>query len=150
MPPRLQLIAGAVVATIYENIGSGALDIDRKKDTRMVMFGKRMTRLLLLSAFAFEVLSIFVTTVTGTMLLSHTEHSLDVMFPSKMVNKYTTPLSFLHDNFEFEYLTANLSFLQGLLNWLGAIALGHILPSGESTDSRLMNQFIGLCLAVRT
>ena len=93
-----------MIATIYENVGSGSLDIDRKNDTPLVMFGKRLTRLLLLSAFAFEVLSIFVTTVTGTMLLSHTEASLDAMMPSKMVNKYTTPLSFLHDNFEFEYL----------------------------------------------
>jgi hypothetical protein len=60
------LVAGAVIATIYENIGSGALDIRADSDTRWVMFGKRITRLLLLSAFAFEVLSIFVTTVTGT------------------------------------------------------------------------------------
>ena len=100
-----QLVAGAVIATIYENVGSGSLDIDRNNDTRLVMFGKRLTRLLLLSAFAFEVLSIFVTTVTGNMLLSHTEASLDAMMPSKMVNKYSTPLSFLHDNFEFEYLS---------------------------------------------
>lgn len=98
------LVAGAVVATIYENIGSGALDIDAQKDKKWVKFGKRVTRLLLLSAFAFEILSIFVTTVTGTMLLSHTEASLDAMMPTKMVNKNTTPLSFLHDNFEFEYL----------------------------------------------
>lgn len=140
------LVAGAVIATIYENIGSGALDIDAKKDKSWVKFGKRVTRLLLLSAFAFEILSIFVTTVTGTMLLSHTEASLDAMMPTKMVNKYTTPLSFLHDNFEFEYVTARITFLQGILNWLGAIALGHILPSGESIDSRVMNQFIGLTL----
>lgn len=42
--------------------------------------------------------------------------------------------------------TARITFLQGILNWLGAIALGHILPSGESIDSRVMNQFIGLSL----
>ena len=96
------LVAGAVIATIYENLGSGALDIDAKKDTRAVKFGKRMTRLLLLSAFAFEVLSIFTTTVTGTMLLSHTEASLDALCPEHMINPNTTPLSFLHDNFEFE------------------------------------------------
>lgn len=96
------LVAGAVIATIYENIGSGALDIDRENDTRAVIFGKRCCRLLLLSAFGLEVLSIFVTTVTGTMLLSHSEASLDAIMPSKMVNKDSTPLSFFHDNFEFE------------------------------------------------
>ena len=144
------LIAGAVVATIYENMGSGALDINASKDSKWVIFGKRCCRLLLLSAFACEVLSIFITTVTGTMLLSHTEASLDAYNLNKMVSKYTTPLSFLHDNFEFEYLTARITFLQGLLNWLGAIALGHILPSGESTDSRVMNQFIGASLLLRT
>jgi hypothetical protein len=87
---------------------------------------------------------------TGTMLLSHTEATLDARMPTKMINQDSTPLSFLHDNFEFEYLTARLTFLQGILNWLGAIGLGHILPSGESTDSRVMNQFIGLSLMLRT
>ena len=139
-----------MIATIYETLGSGALDINRQEDSRLVMFGKRVCRLLLLSAFALETLSIFVTTVTGTMLLSHTEASLDAMMPTNMVNAETTPLSFLHDNFEFEYLTARITFLQGLLNWLGAIALSHILPSGESMDSRVMNQFIGLSLLLRT
>jgi hypothetical protein len=86
----------------------------------------------------------------GTMLLSQTEAALDARMPTKMIHKDSTPLSFLHDNFEFEYLTANISFLQGILNWLGAISLGHILPSGESTDSRVMNQFIGLTLMLRT
>eukprot|EP00977_Amphora_coffeiformis_P018396 scaffold6439_cov167-Amphora_coffeaeformis.AAC.12 len=185
------LVAGAVIATIYENIGSGALDIDTQKDSKWETLGKRVARLLLLSAFALEVLSIFVTTVTGTMLLSHTEASLDALCPTSMVNKFTTPLSFLHDNFELEYLTARITFvrilfgnliyhictvsamtsfcckhmhlrfanitthfgmaqLQGLLNWLGAIALAHILPSGGSADSRAMNQFIGLSLILRT
>ena len=55
-----------MIATIYENIGSGALDIDPKNDNRWVKLGKRLTRILLLSAFAFEVLSIFVTTTTST------------------------------------------------------------------------------------
>lgn len=97
------LVAGAVVATIYENIGSGALDIG-KDDTEMVKFGKRLTRFLLLSAFAFEVMSIFVTTVTGTMLLSKPEHVLDAML---VITKDTTPLSFLHDNFEVSKTPVN-------------------------------------------
>ena len=62
------LVAGAVIATIYETMNSGDLDI-AKIDRPIVRFGKRLTRVLLLSAFAFEVISIFTTTVMGTMLL---------------------------------------------------------------------------------
>ena len=140
------LVAGAVVATMYENIGSGDLDI-QEQDTRVVRFGKRLTRVLLLSAFALEVMSIFVTTVTGTMLLSQTEDDLDALVS---VTKDTTPLSFLHDNFTFEYLTARITFLQGLLNWIVAIAITHILPSGESREMRPMNKFIGSSLILST
>lgn len=140
------LVAGAVIATIYENIGSGALDIE-DEDTKIVKFGKRVTRVLLLTAFALEIMSIFVTTVTGTMLLAKTEDMLDAMVE---VTKDTTPLSFLRDNFEFEYLTARITFLQGLLNWLAAIALGHIIPRGESKETRLMNKFIGSSLVLST
>lgn len=139
------LVAGAVIATMYENMGSGALEIE-DKDSKAIKFGKRLTRSLLLSAFALEVISIFVTTVTGTMLLSKTEDMLDEMV---QVTKETTALSFLHDNFEFEYLTAGITFLQGLLNWLFAIALSHIIPSGEeSKQTRAMNKFIGSALVL--
>ena len=134
------LVAAAVVATIYENMHSGDLEID-KSDGRWVQLGKKLTRLLLLSAFALETLSIFVTTVTGTMLLSR-KH--DQMF---IANKdVTTPLEFLKENFEFEYLTASITFLQGLMHWLAAIALGHVLPSpGDAPDTpteAALNKFI--------
>ena len=145
------LVAGAVVATIYENMSSGALDVDRRKDTKWIRLGKRLTRVLLLSAFALEVLSIFVTTVTGTMLMSRTLDYMDEIVP---VTEATTPLQFLRDNFEFEYLTARITFLQGLLHWIAAIGLGHIVPtsSGDNGDddnktdtveAREMNKFIG-------
>lgn len=139
------LVAGAVVATMYECIRSGDLEI-QDDDTKTVRFAKRFTRVLLLSAFALEVMSIFVVTVTGTMLLSKTEDALDEMV---QVTKTTTPLSFLRDNFEFEYLTARITFQQGLLNWLGAIALTHFIPTGESKHTRAMNKLIGsaLCLS---
>ena len=134
------LVAAAVVATIYENMHSGDLEID-KSDGRWVQLGKKLTRLLLLSAFALETLSIFVTTVTGTMLLSR-KH--DQMF---ITNKcVTTPLEFLKENFEFEYLTASITFLQGLMHWLAAIGLGHVLPSpGDAPDTpteAALNKFI--------
>ena len=135
-----------MIATIYETIGSGALDIDGK-DTKRIKFAKRFTRYLLLTAFALEIISIFVTTVCGTMLMSRTEDVLDALVE---VTKDTTPLSFLHDNFEFEYLTARITFLQGLLNWILAIALGHFIPGDESKETRVMNKFIGSSLILST
>ena len=114
------LVAGAVIATIYENIGSGALEV-REKDTKVVRFMKRLTRVLLLSSFALEVMAIFVTTVTGTMLLSRTLDYMDEIVP---VSAETTPLAFLRSNFEFEYLTVRIAFLQGLINWVVASTYG--------------------------
>lgn len=138
------LVAGAVVATIYENISSGELDIEAM-DGRWTRLGKKFCRVLLLSAFALEVMSIFVTTVTGTMLMSR---SMDVMAKIVPINEFTTPLSFLRDNFEFEYLTARITFLQGLLNWLAAIGLSHWIPTkSETASTRVMNKFLGVSLA---
>jgi hypothetical protein len=122
------LVAGAVVATLYENMHSGDLELS-ERDSKWVQLGKKLTRLLLLSAFMMETLSIFVTTVTGTMLLSQT---VDQMSLSNVVIE--TPLEFLKEHFEFEFLTARIMFLQGLLNWLAAIALGHLLPSNKEGD----------------
>ena len=136
------LVAGAVIATIYENIGSGALDV-RRKDTYLVRCTKRLTRVLLITAFALEVLAIFVTTVTGTMLLSRTLDYMDEVVP---VTLETTPLAFLRSNFEFEYLTARIAFLQGVLNWMTAIALAHYIPNATTGVTRKMNQFIGTLL----
>jgi hypothetical protein len=134
------LVAAAVVATIYENIHSGDLEIVAS-DGRWVQLGKKLTRLLLLSAFALETMSIFVTTVTGTMLLSR---KVELMGLSEKA--VTTPLEFLKENYEFEYLTASITFLQGLLNWLAAIALSHLLPSPnadpDSPSEVALNKFI--------
>ena len=137
------LVAGAVIATMYENIANGVLDIS-PEDSRFTKFNKRVTMSLLLSAFALEVVAIFVTTVTGTMLMSRHLHDMDQVVP---VTEHTTPLAFLRDNFEFEYLTARISFLQGLLNWISAIALEIVIPrNGETHDTRIMNKFIGSAL----
>eukprot|EP00527_Entomoneis_sp_CCMP2396_P005454 CAMPEP_0198139670 /NCGR_PEP_ID=MMETSP1443-20131203/2932_1 /TAXON_ID=186043 /ORGANISM="Entomoneis sp., Strain CCMP2396" /LENGTH=268 /DNA_ID=CAMNT_0043801869 /DNA_START=249 /DNA_END=1055 /DNA_ORIENTATION=- len=135
------LVAGAVIATIYESIGSGALEV-RKSDSKITRAMKRVTRVLLLSAFALEVMAIFVTTVTGTMLLSRTLDYMDEIVP---VTAETTPLAFLRSNFEFEYLTARIAFLQGLINWVIAIGLAHIIPDANQ-GTRKMNKFIGSSL----
>lgn len=54
------LVAGAVIATLYENMKKGDLEVI-ESDQPMVQFGKKITRLLLLSAFALELFCIFVT-----------------------------------------------------------------------------------------
>jgi hypothetical protein len=140
------LVAGAVVATLYENMSSGDLEIN-KTDARWVKITKRTTRFLLLSAFALEVLCLFVTTVTGSMLLSR---PLPVLAALSRITDHTTPLSFLQDNFEFEYLSARVTFLQGILNWITAIGLSHLIPSSGSKWPKKMNKFIASLLLSTT
>lgn len=135
------LVAGAVVATLYETAHSGNMEI-QPDDSRLVAMGKKVTRFLLLSAFALETISIFVTSVTGTMLLSRPIASL----PAPEVTESTTTLEFLRNNFEFEYLTARICFLQGLLNWLAAIGLDHAIPTGETPETRKVNIFVASSL----
>ena len=74
---------------------------------------KQGIALLLTSSFAMELLVVFMTTVQVTRMLGLT----DVSFDAK------SAMGLLHDEFEFEYLACRLFFLQGLLNWLGAISL---------------------------
>jgi len=133
------LIAGAVIAILYENARGGQLEI-RRGDTTYVKFAKKMTSLLLLSAFALEIIAIFVTTVTGTMMRS-TDFSI-------METSAHNALEFMRENFEFEYLTARLSFLQGLLNWLFAVAIEFTIPSAtEGKVAPKMDQFVAISLA---
>lgn len=133
------LVAGAVVATLYENIRGGQLETFQG-DSAYVKVAKKTTSMLLLSAFALQIVSIFVTTVTGTMLLSGDF--------SAMETTATTGLGFLRENFEFEYLTSRLSFLQGLLNWLAGVALEHTIPRrGEGKAARHMDLFVAYSLS---
>lgn len=119
------LVAGAVVATLYESMGEGNLDIE-KADSRIVRVAKKVTRLLLLSAFIQQIVCIFVSTVGGTHLLS---------IPP-MITSATTPLGYLKEHFEFEYLTTRISFTQGLITWLAAIALEHSIPKPHENEAR--------------
>jgi hypothetical protein len=96
-----------------------------------------MYHLLLLSSFALERTSIFITTVTGAMLvLSHGDvPSLkNLNFPMGMLYK---------NNWEFEYLTASIAFLQGLFHWLASVAveLWVVPKEGEGVAAHCMNQF---------
>jgi hypothetical protein len=132
------LVAGAVIATIYENIRGGDLEVKRG-DTTYVKYAKKLTTFLLMTAFGLQIVSIFVTTVTGTMLLSGDAATLKTTS--------TTALGFLREHFEFEYLTSRITFLQGLLNWLGAVALEHTIPrKGEGKAAEKMNRFVASSL----
>eukprot|EP00934_Nitzschia_sp_Nitz4_P001660 Nitzschia sp. Nitz4//scaffold55_size114948//34602//35378//NITZ4_003892-RA/size114948-processed-gene-0.37-mRNA-1//1//CDS//3329554503//1660//frame0 len=141
------LIAGAVVATLYDNVRQGQL-IVHKEDSCVVQWTKKATIMLLLSAFVLQIISIFVTTVSGTMLLSIDPTTIAI------AETIRSPLAFFRDQFEFEYLTSRLSFLQGLLNWLSAVALEYTIPRrDEETGAMLrdtinpsMDKFVALSL----
>lgn len=94
-----------------------------------------------------EVVSIFVSTVTGTVLLSHGE-----VLKAKAAVGYTSPLGLLHHHHEFEYLTIRIGFLQGLLNWLCALCLEILIPEEkEGETARRMNHFMAsLLLTIMT
>ncbi|CAB9514563.1 expressed unknown protein [Seminavis robusta] len=134
------LVAGAVIATLYENMSSGSLDVMEKTDPAWVKVAKKATRLLLLSAFILQIVCIFCTTILGTHLLSHEPVS---------ATKAATAMQYLREQFEFEYLTSRIAFLQGLVFWLSAIALEHAIPhfTDESPARRNVDILIASSLA---
>jgi hypothetical protein len=124
------LVAGAVLVTLSE---TREQLVPRRRDTKKVRFLKRAMRLLLLSSFALEVVSIFVGTMTGSVLLGHGT--------AKKLVGYEAPLQLLHHHHEFEYVMTQICFLQGLFNWLGAVAVEFLLPKATETKSaRRMNR----------
>ena len=133
------LVAGAVLVTLSETREELA---PRKTDKNWIRVAKQMCRFLLLSSFGLEVVSIFVSTVTGSCLLSHGAQEV-----AKKLVGYTSPLGLLHHHHEFEYLTIEIGFLQGLLHWLGAVALEIVIPKkGERLSARKMNGFMASIL----
>jgi hypothetical protein len=129
------LIGGAVLVTLSET--REALS-PRKNDVKWIRLAKLSMRYLLLSSFALEVVCIFVGTITGSVLLGHGPQAA-----AKMAG-YQSPLQLLHHHHELEYLTTQICFLQGLFNWLGAVAIEMILPRPtETRTARRMNK----CLA---
>jgi len=134
------LVAGAVLATLIESREALAPAATDKAATRLL---KKTCRLLLLTSFGLEVISIFVATVTGTMLLSVG----DVIVETPAPIAYKSPIGFLMHNYEFEFLTARMCFLQGLFNWLASVALELLVAKpGEGRGARKMNRFISSCL----
>ena len=78
------LVAGAVLVTLSETREDSA---PRKNDTPFIRRAKLALRMLLLSSFALEVISIFVSTMTGSVLLGHG--------PAKKAIGYLSPLGLL-------------------------------------------------------
>ena len=86
------LIAAAVLVTLSE---TRAESTPQKTDKRWVRFTKLMMRFLLMSSFAFEVLSIFVGNMTGSMLLGHESQTV-----AKNIVGYGSPLQLVHHHHE--------------------------------------------------
>lgn len=132
------LVAGAVLATMVDNRQEMS---PKKSDKRVVQIAKKAYRFLLLSSFALEIVSIFVTTVTGTMLLSHGDA------PVLKNLDFNSPMGMLFNNWEFEYLTARIAFLQGLFHWLASLVIELWMPEpGEGAAARRMNKFTSSAL----
>lgn len=130
------LVAGAVLVTLGETREESA---PKKTDSKLFRRAKLSLRFLLLSSFALEVISIFVSTMTGSVLLGQG--------PAKKAIGYLSPLQLLHHHHEFEFLTTQICFLQGLLHWLGAVAIDLWLPKDKETVSaKRMNKSLSLWL----
>lgn len=86
------LIAGAVVVRLAE---TRLHTVPKPTDTPNSRFLKHLLRFLLLSSFALECNAIFVSSVTGAVLLGHGEQSV----ASKMVG-YAAPLQLLQHHHE--------------------------------------------------
>lgn len=132
------LVSGAVLATM---VGAREDMAPKKSDSRCIRFVKKLCYFLLLSSFGLEVISIFVTTVTGNMLLSVGD-SLTL----RNMNS-NSPMGYLAHNRKFEYLTARIAFLQGLFHWLASVALELMIPrKEENVTAHRMNLFTASAL----
>jgi len=130
------LIAAAVLVTLSETRLKTA---PQPEDKTWIRFTKQMMRFLLMSSFGLEVASIFVGNMTGSMLLGHGPQT-----SAKKLVGYLSPLQLLRHHHEMEYLFTQISFLQGLIHWLGAVACELAIPfPKETTSAKRMNK----CLA---
>lgn len=116
------LVAGAALASLYELHSDMIPD---EKDKPWVLVAKKAGNLLFLSAFAFEIACVFVTTVTGTLLLG-----------KGVANPVASSAMFMLDReLEFEYLSSRVFFFQGLLHWLSGVAIHQMIPEENATSA---------------
>ena len=81
-----------------------------KKDTKLwARFTKRAAHILLISAFALSVFSIFATTVTGTMLKSLGDRDI-----AEEYEETISPMGFLHKNLPFATASAREAKVRGV------------------------------------
>lgn len=134
------LVAGAALAGFFE-MRERLTPLD--SDTRLQKLTKVLASLLLLSAFVFEICCVYVTTVTGTLLMGN---GSQVALGRGFDPVGLSPMGMLQRELEFEYLVSRVGFLQGLLNWLSGMSLIIALPRdpGEPS-SRLMRQMEIVC-----
>lgn len=115
----------------------GALE-PRTSDARGARLAKKIVTLLLLSSFAFSISNIFVTTVTGTVLMANADLGA-LSVPNTVLSQ--SSIGVLHKEYEFEFLLARISFLQGLLNWIAGLAIELAIPKpSESRVTRKLSQ----------
>jgi hypothetical protein len=128
------LVAGASLASLFDH----GLHVDLAK-CKMIG-GPRVARLahhlrmfssvLLSLSFAFEIVVVFVATVTGTMLLSGGQRLVHPFDPFAI-----SATHLLHRELEFEYILIRAGFFQGLLNWLIAIGFRFLVSLMTPPDA---------------
>lgn len=128
------LVAGGLLTTMT----FGFAKADLEKDSRRVIFQKQLIRVLLLSAFSFEVMSVFGACATITNVL-HSGYAIAKGFEGSAIQM-------LRMKFEVEFLVTGVGFYQGLLNWLAAIWCSLLLPE-KNHVLRKTNHFLASCLA---
>jgi hypothetical protein len=134
------LVAGAIMATLVEQ---GDFLRTTTRDTKQwARYMKRSAHVLLITALAMSLFSIFGTTVTGTMLKGLGDgHKTDWV-------ETTSPMAFMHQNLPFEFLICRFCFLQGLLNWMLGLSLMYIgnAPAAGGKASTKIYFFFGFLL----
>lgn len=134
------LVAGAIMATLVEQDDMlKTNERDTKAWARMI---KRGAHVLLITAFAMSLFSIFGTTVTGRMLKGLGDgHKTDWV-------ETTSAMAFMHTNLPFEFLICRFCFLQSMLNWMAGMAFIYIgnAPAQGGKASTKMMYFMGFLL----
>ena len=136
------LVGGAALASFYEL--RPALE-PHPGDKRGMRAAKKAVFFLLLSAFASEISSVFVTTVTGTLLLGQGDAkgfakgkqtiascALAAGVPGQ---PYASAMGMLHRELEFESLASRVGFFHGIISWLAAISIQLAIPDPADCDN---------------
>lgn len=122
------LIAGGALTCFFETGQDLAI---QKGEKYWVSVMKQLAKLLFLTAFALNIACMYVTTVTGTMLLGKG-------VPNPLAG---SACFMLNRELEFEYLFSRIAFFQGLLHWLIGVALHQLRPMPNASKASIYQQF---------